>query len=90
MMSHEQDFGPTASAKEREALALLADRLERGCPVPNAGFRGELRRLLLTAPRRSASPSVRWRLWAASYAGAGAVCLAVAAIGLAGGGPFAA
>lgn len=90
MTSHEQDFGPTPSAKEREALALLGDRLERERPVPNAGFRGELRRLLIAPPRRSTSPSVRWRLWAASYAGAGALCLAVAAIGLAGAGPFAA
>lgn len=89
-MSREQDIDPTFSAEEREALALLGERLERERPLPGAGFRGELRRLLLTSPRRSTSSSVRWRLWAASYAGAGALCLAVAAIGLAGAGPFAA
>jgi hypothetical protein len=90
MTSHEQDFGPTPSTKEREALALLGDRLERERPVPNAGFRGELRRLLLAPPHRSRSLAGHYRLWAASYVGAGAICLAVAAIGLAGGGPFAA
>lgn len=89
-MSHDRDFDPIPSAEEREALALLGHRLEHERPFPSAGFRGELRRHLLAAPRRSTSPSVRWRLWAASYTGAGAICLAVAAIGLAGAGPFAA
>lgn len=89
-MSRAQDFDPALPAKEREELALLGDRLEHKRPVPSAGFRGELRRLLITPPRRAPSPQGRYRLWAVSYAGAGAICLAVAAIGLAGAGPFAA
>ena len=89
-MSHDQDFDPIPSAEEHEALGLLGHRLEHERPVPGAGFRGELRRHLLASPRGSTQPSVRWRLRAASYAGAGAICLAVAAIGLAGAGPFAA
>jgi hypothetical protein len=88
-MNHEQDFGPSPSEEEHEALALLGDRLERERPVPSAGFRGELRRHLLRAPRRSrALPN--YRLWAVSYGGAGTICLAVAAVGLVGAGPFAA
>ena len=87
-MSREPDFNPTPD--EQEALTLIADRLEQGRPVPSAGFRGELRRTLLAAPRRSSTIKQRYRLWAVSYVGAGAVCLAIAAIGLAGAGPFAA
>jgi len=89
-MNHDQDFDPIPSAEEREALAFLGHRLEHERPFPSAGFRGELRRHLLAAPRRSTSLKERYRLWAVSYAGAGTLCLAVAAIGLAGAGPFAA
>jgi hypothetical protein len=88
-MSREQDFDPISSAAERQALARLSARLEHERPVPGAGFRGELRRYLFATPRRSTSLKERYRLWVASYAGAGALCLAVAAIGLAGVGPFA-
>lgn len=90
-MSGEQDLEPTMSAEEREALTLLSERLERERPVPAAGFRGGLRRhLLAAAPHRSNLAAGRYRLLAVSYAGVGAICLAVAAVGLTGVGPFAA
>jgi hypothetical protein len=76
---------------EDQSLARLADRLERDRPVPAPVFRGELRRRLTkgsVAPGRSSAPSLR--AWVASYVGAGALCLAVAVVGLLGAGPFAA
>jgi hypothetical protein len=75
--------------EERQALSQLADRLERERPLPAAAFRGNLRRLLV-APRKPAPGAPRWQALAASYAGLGVLLLAVAAVGLAGGGPFAA
>jgi len=88
-MTDRHDFDPSLSADERERLAVLAERLERDRPLPSPTFRGELGRRLLRS-RRPGEPAVtRFRLWAASYTLAGALCLAVAAIGLAGVGPFA-
>jgi hypothetical protein len=87
-MTDESNLEPTISAAEREALTLLGERLERERPVPSAGFRGQLRRRLMTDSIRS-SARLPFRLWAASYMGAGAACLVVAAIGLIGAGPFA-
>ena len=72
-------------------LVGVGERLEPDRPIPGRGFRGDLRRALLAAagpgqPRRAG----RWRLLVAAYSGLGALLLAVAAIGLAGVGPFAA
>ena len=88
-MIDEKDFEPTIAAPEREALTVIAERLERRRPVPRANFRGELRRHLLTGRHRPTSGGTRYRLWAVSYVALGALCLAVTAIGLAGVGPFA-
>jgi len=75
---------------EREELAAIAERLERERPVPAATFRGELRRSLQRGPRREpALPPARARILVAAYGGCGTVLLAVAAIGVAGAGPFA-
>lgn len=85
-----EDFEPTLPPEEHEALLLLVARLEHERPVPSAGFRGVLRRRLTAAPSRASSPGRRFHLWVVSYMSAGAACMAVAAIGLLGTGPFAA
>ncbi|GIK78861.1 MAG: hypothetical protein EDQ89_00810 [Acidobacteria bacterium] len=87
---HELDLGPDARPGEAEALLALADRLERGRPVPSAGFRGELRRQLLArVPSRPARPH-RLGALIGAYTGSGALLLAVAVLGVAGVGPLAA
>lgn len=73
---------------DSEALRSLAERLARERPVPRAAFRGELRRRLLGAGMPFSRPR-RLRLLIAAYAGSGTAVLAVAAVGLAGVGPFA-
>jgi hypothetical protein len=75
---------------EDNDLDEIAARLETERPVPSAAFRGELRRrLLATQPRRLAE---RRRALAliTSYATAGLLLLATAALGVLGVGPFAA
>ncbi len=87
---HELDLGPDAQPGEAEALLRIADRLERERPIPSTGFRGELRRQLLS--RVSSGPARPHRLGAliGAYTGSGAVLLAVAVLGIAGVGPLAA
>jgi hypothetical protein len=66
----------------------IGERLERERPVPAAGFRAELRGRISDAGRgRASAPSPR--IAALSYLAAGAACLVVSAVGLAGVGPFA-
>jgi hypothetical protein len=86
----ELDLGPDAAPGEPEALLELADRLERERPIPSTGFRGELRRQLLS--RVGSRPLRPQRLGAliGAYTGSGAVLLAVAVLGIAGVGPLAA
>jgi hypothetical protein len=67
----------------------IEDRLEQERPVPRASFRGDLRRHLTAGRRRSWNLAQRYRLVAATSTAAGAVCLAIAAIGVVGAGPFA-
>lgn len=88
--NHELDLGPDAQPGEAEALLSIADRLERERPVPNVGYRGELRRQLLS--RVSSRPARPHRLGAliGAYTGSGALLLAVAVLGVAGVGPLAA
>lgn len=87
---NELDLGPDVAPGEPEALLALADRLERDRPIPSSGFRGELRRGLLT--NVGAQPTRPQRLGAliSAYAGSGVVLLAVAVLGVAGVGPLAA
>ena len=63
-------------------------RLQALRPAPAPGFRGELRRKLLGARRRGGRRTQR-SVRALAYAAAGALLLAIAALGLAGAGPFA-
>ena len=80
-MTHEFNADPD--------LAELEVRLEVERPVPRAAFRGELRRRL-AAQGASRPVTRRLRLLIAACAGSGAVLLAIAAVGVAGVGPFAA
>jgi hypothetical protein len=80
---------------DREAMAMnetqdreLEERLRAQRPVPAPTFRGDLRRQLMA--RGQAPAPGRIRLLIAAYGGAGVVLLAVAAIGVAGGGPLSA
>jgi hypothetical protein len=82
---------PAVDVEERFALLATAARLETGRPLPAPGFRGGLRRRLLH--ERSRRPQLargRARLLVLAYGGSGVVLLGVAAVGLAGVGPFAA
>ena len=71
------------------ALDDIASRLEDERPIPSAGFRGELRRGLIARLERDAFAGARLRRLIFAYATSGAALLAVAAVGLAGAGPFA-
>ena len=71
-------------------LADVASRLEGERPVPEAAFRGALRRRLFAHPRAWRSAPARLRRLILVYACSGSALLAIAVIGLAGTGPFAA
>lgn len=71
-------------------LEAIAERLDAERPIPRAGFRGELRRRVLRSPRTHEARPRRLQLLITAYASSGLALLAVAAIGLAGAGPFAA
>lgn len=85
------DPAPLGDPADSPELRELATRLERERPVPSAAFRGNLRRALL-AERQRRVPVLRshYRLVATSYACVGVFALVVAALGVAGSGPFAA
>ena len=69
-------------------LAALADRMQRERAVPAPGFRGALRRRLVADLDRRGAGLARPRLWVAGYAGSGTALMLLAAVGLAGVGPF--
>jgi hypothetical protein len=69
-------------------LERMAQRLEAERPVPHPAFRGELRRELLATERSGKAPPARLRARITAYAGSGAAMLLIAAVGLAGIGPF--
>lgn len=68
-------------------LIRLAERLERERPIPGAGFRGDLRRHLLSGPSPHSRPE-RLRLMIAGYASAGSALLLIGAASVAGLGPL--
>jgi hypothetical protein len=67
---------------------VIEERLRRGRPFPEPGFRGELRRNLLGRPTASRPAGLRQLI--AGYAISATLLLIVAAAGLAGAGPLAA
>jgi hypothetical protein len=72
-----------------EELVRLAERLERERPVPAAGFRGELRRLLEQREQRRPRPR-RLGVLIGRYATSGTLLLLAGALSAAGAGPLSA
>jgi hypothetical protein len=85
-----RDLPPDLEPAEAERMLELALQLEAARPLPAPGFRGELRRRLVAAQAGGATAPRRVRAFALSYALSGLLLLAVAAVGVAGTGPFAA
>jgi len=85
-----RDLSPELDRAEAERIVEVGMQLSAARPLPDPNFRGELRRQLAGAQASgSTAPRRVWAL-AASYALAGLLLLAVAGIGVAGSGPFAA
>jgi len=70
-----------------DELVRLAERLRRERPVPAPGFRGDLRRQLLTGGARHPRPR-RLRALITGYATTGAMLLLVGALSATGIGPL--
>lgn len=70
-----------------DELVRLAERLQRERPVPAAGFRGELRRLLLAGGASHARPR-RLRALITGYATGGSLLLLAGALSAVGVGPL--
>lgn len=85
-----RDLPPDLEPAEVARMAAVALRLDQARPLPAPGFRGELRRRLAGAEEGGAVAPRRVRTLALSSALSGLLLLAVAAVGVAGGGPFAA
>lgn len=79
----------TQEFEHDQELSDIIARLEAERPLPRAAFRGQLRRELSSSAERRIAPG-RLRLLIGGYATSGAALLAIAAVGLAGVGPFAA
>jgi hypothetical protein len=84
----EQDLEPELEGKDRQTLLTVAVHLADQRPVPRPGIRSAIRSRLLTGGSRR--PPARISALVLAYGSAGALLLAVAAVGLAGVGPFAA
>jgi hypothetical protein len=85
-----RDIRDDLEPHDADELAPYGERMLASRPVPRAAFRGELRRRLVGAQQGlAARPRRLWALAGASFA-SGSALLFVAAIGVAGSGPFAA
>lgn len=85
-----RDLPPELEPVEAERMIEVGMRLSAARPLPDPNFRGELRRRLAGAEASGAVAPRRVRALAASYALTGLLLLAVAGVGVAGSGPFAA
>jgi hypothetical protein len=92
-MTDPRELDSILPPEQRDDLVRLSEQLEADRPIPSPGFRGNLRRRLLGTPsqprRQPSGAAARFRIWAVGYTAVGALCLAIAAIGVAGVGPFA-
>jgi hypothetical protein len=80
MSPFDVDLPPDLDEDERAALVRLAERLESERPVIRASTRGDIRRGLSSLPARRRPRHLRPLV--AGFACAGAVCLALASLGL--------
>ncbi len=86
-----RDLPPDLEHSESEQLVAIGMLLRDQLPAPAPSFRGDLRRKLVDAESRRdklIAPRLA-RVLASCYVGSGLLLLAVAAVGLAGAGPFA-
>lgn len=79
--------GEDPPVDEHDGLADIDRFLARERPIPRPAFRRQLRRRLVSDP--DGAPLRTARLLIATYAGAGALLLAIVAVGIAGTGPLA-
>ncbi|HET6998400.1 MAG TPA: hypothetical protein VFI03_07395 [Solirubrobacterales bacterium] len=84
------DLPPDLEPAEVARMVEVGGQLDAARPLPAPGFRGELRRRLAGTQADGGVAPRRVRTFALSYALSGLLLLAVAALGVAGGGPFAA
>jgi hypothetical protein len=87
------DLSPDLDAREREQLVEIGIRLRARKALPRPEFRGDMRRRLIAEPAgdRAVQPKPRSIPALVSlYMVFGTLFLAVAAVGVAGAGPFAA
>jgi hypothetical protein len=85
-----RDLPSDLEPAEAERMVAVGMQLSAARPLPDPNFRGELRRRLAGAQASGAPAPGRVRALAAAYALSGLLLLAVAGVGVAGGGPFAA
>jgi len=83
-----RDLPRDLEPSELERMTDLGLRLGADRPFPAPGFRGDLGRTLAQAGESGGAPRRRVRALVASCALSGLALLAIAAAGLAGGGPF--
>ena len=83
------DLEPGLSPEEREALVAMGDRLFTERSLPRPAFRGALWRHIAADAAAPARPR-HLRSLIVAFSGSGLALLAVAALGVAGAGPFAA
>jgi len=84
------DLEPGTDPREAEALSRVARRLTDERPVPRPAFRGALWRHLSARDAPAARRPQQVGGLIAAFAASGFLLLAIAALGLAGTGPFAA
>jgi hypothetical protein len=80
---------PAVEPRERPQLTKVDERLRAERPIPRPAFRGALGRSLLAGLEPSGERLGRVRALVAAYAGSGLCLIAIAAVGVAGAGPFA-
>jgi hypothetical protein len=93
-MSHDPEHpnlgDEPVSSREAEALSALESRLRDERPLPHPGFRGMLRKRLVTDRGAAEVRPGRLRVLITAYASGGLALLALAAAGVFGAGPLAA
>lgn len=82
------ELTPEASAEERAELRELSARLAADRPAPRAGFRGSLRRRLVERDPGYGPRPRHLRAIVGAYVAAGAVLMALGAVGATGVGPL--
>ncbi len=85
-----EELAPHVDPRDGASVDAMASALQRDRPRPRPAFGAQLRERLAAMESRPKRMRVgRMRLLIASYSVAGAACLAVAALSLAGAGPLA-